>query len=63
MDHIHILEDSTPVPGDMQAFLGNIANKQHMIGMLSAHLEHAGVAVIHASEEGDYDVVIVCKAI
>ena len=31
--------------------------------MLSAHLEHGGVAVIHAAEEGDADVVIVRKAI
>ena len=47
----------------MQAFLGNMANKQHLIGMLSAHLVHAGVAVFHAAEEGDADVVIVRKAI
>ena len=36
---------------------------EHLIGMLSAHLEQAGVAVIHAAEEGDADVVIVRKAI
>ena len=34
-----------------------------MICMLSANLEHGGVAVIHAAEEGDADVVIVRKAI
>ena len=44
------------------SIFGNMANKQHMIGMLSAHLEHAGVAVIHAAEEVDADVVIVRKA-
>ena len=58
-----VLEDSTPVPGNKEAFLGNMANKQHLICMLSAHLEHGGVAVIHAAEEGDADVVIVRKAI
>ena len=47
----------------MQAFLGNMANKQHLIGMLSAHLEHTVVAVIHAAEEGVAYVVIVRKAI
>ena len=51
------------MPGNKQAFLGNMANKQHLIGMLSAHLEHTGVAVIHAAEEAVADVVIVRKAI
>ena len=63
LEHIQILDDSNPVPGNMQASLGNMVNKQHLIGLLSAHLEHAGVAVIHAAEEGDADVVIVRKAI
>ena len=58
-----VLEDSTPVPGNKQACLGNMVTKQHLIGMLSAHLEQAGVAVILAAEEGDADVVIVRKAI
>ena len=31
--------------------------------MLSAHLEHGDVVVIHAAEEGDADVIIVRKAI
>ena len=57
------LEDSTSVPENKQAFLGNMVNKQHMICMLSAHLEQAGVAVIITAEEGDADVVIVRKAI
>ena len=58
-----VLEGSTPVPGNKQAFLGNMVNKQHMICMLSAHLEQAGLAVILAAEEVDADVVIVRKAI
>ena len=58
-----VLEDSIPVPGNKQAFLGNMANKQHLICMLLAHLEHGGVVVIYAAEEGDADVVIVRKAI
>ena len=62
LDHILILEDNTPVPGNMQAFIGNMANKQYLIGMLSAHLEHAGVAIIHAEKEWVADVVIVRKA-
>ena len=51
------------MPGNKQAFLGNMVNKQNMICMLSAHLEQAGVAVILAAEEGGADVVIVRKAI
>ena len=43
-----VLEGSTPVPGNKQAFIGNMINKQHMICMLSAHLEWAGVAGILA---------------
>ena len=34
-----------------------------MICMLSDNLEHGGVVVIHAAEEGDADVIIVRKAI
>ena len=56
-----VLEGSTPVPRNKQAFLGNMVNKQHMIYMLSAHLEQAGVAVFFAAEEGGADVVIVRK--
>ena len=51
------------MPGNKQAFLGNMVNKQHLICMLSAHLEQAGVAVILAAEEEDADVVNVRKAI
>ena len=40
-----------------------MANKQHLIGMLSAHLEYTVVSVIHAAEEAVADVVIVRKAI
>ena len=58
-----VLEDNTPVPGNKEAFLGNMANTQHLICMLSAHLEHGGVVVIHAAEEGGADVAIVHKAI
>ena len=57
-----VLEDNTSVPGNTEAFLGNMANKQHLICMLSAHLEHGGIMVIHASEERDADVIIVRKA-
>ena len=58
-----VLEDSTPVTGNKQVFRGNMVNKQHMICMLSAHLEQAGVAAILTAEEGGADVVIVRKAI
>ena len=56
--------DIIQVPGNKQAFfVRNMRNKRHMIYMLLAHLEQAGVAVIHAAEERDVLIIIVRKAI
>ncbi len=56
------VDDMTPVPTNKEAFLSNTRNKQGLINLLGTHLEHAGVQVEHAGEEGDADVIIVRKA-
>ena len=51
------------MPGNKQAFIDNMVNKRHLVGMLFAHIQQTGVAIIIAAEEGDADVVIVRRAI
>ena len=40
-----------------------MVNKHHLVGMMFAHIQQTGVAIIIAAEEGDADVVIVRRAI
>ncbi len=47
------------LPANKAAFLSNNSNKQNLIEYLSSHLASNGIAVDHAGEEGDADVIIV----
>ena len=58
-----LVSSDTPVPSSKAVFLSNKKNKQAFITMLGSYLQGADINVVHATEEGDADVVIVKEAL
>lgn len=58
-----MLHEAYPIPSDKISFLSNKKNKQSYIKLLEMFLTEKGVAVHHAGEEGDADVVIADAAV